>query len=140
MRDARAVGGGGRAWAAQTCLSLGLPGEVALSVLLSQRDPTYAEGPNAMLISESRSGSAATPERSFDQPKRAPVSRGPFWVPVRLGGSAAAGVVPAARARVAGARALHHAAALAAGRAEVQALHLGRDDGRGVGHCRGRRG
>ena len=43
---------------------------------------------------------------------------------------AAAGVVAAARARVARARALHHAAALGARRAEVEAGHAGRDDRR----------
>src|SRR5436309_15764478 len=51
----------------------------------------------------------------------------------------AAGVVPAARARVARARALHHAAALLAGRAEVAPLHLRRDHRRGVGEGGGRR-
>src|SRR5215210_1925319 len=53
--------------------------------------------------------------------------------------SAAAGVVAAARARVAGARALHHAAALVAGRTELEVgANLGRDDRRGVreGRCR----
>src|SRR4051794_9170933 len=53
-------------------------------------------------------------------------------------GSAAAGVVAAARARVAGARALHHAAALVAGRAEVQADHADRDDRRRVRQRDGR--
>jgi len=46
----------------------------------------------------------------------------------------AAGVVPAARARVARAGALHHAAALVAGGAEVAAGELRGHDGRGVGH------
>src|SRR4029077_4933238 len=53
-------------------------------------------------------------------------------------GSAAAGVVAAARARVAGACALHHASALVARRAELEVgSHLGRDDRWGVGESRG---
>src|SRR5690606_22663462 len=53
-------------------------------------------------------------------------------------GSAAAGVVTAAGARVAGARALHHAAALLARRAELEALDAGRPHGRCVRERRGR--
>src|ERR1700735_5577988 len=52
---------------------------------------------------------------------------------------AAAGVEPAARARVAAARALHHAATLLAGRTEVEALAQGGDDRRLVGECGRRR-
>src|SRR2546423_5708243 len=50
----------------------------------------------------------------------------------------AAGVVPAAGAGVAGAGPLHHVVALLAGRAELAALQLGWDHGRGVGERRGR--
>src|SRR6516225_9870238 len=46
---------------------------------------------------------------------------------------AAAGVVAAAGARVAGAGPLHHAAALAASRAQVQAMQPRREHRRGVG-------
>src|SRR3954453_12226495 len=53
--------------------------------------------------------------------------------------SAAAGVVAAARARVARAGALHHAAALVAGRAEVQTDHAGRNDRGRVREGGGRR-
>ena len=53
-------------------------------------------------------------------------------------GSAAAGVEAAAGARVAAAGALHHAAALQAGRAKVKTLADGRDDGGEVGE-RGQR-
>ena len=51
----------------------------------------------------------------------------------------AAGVEPAARARVAAAGALHHAAALLAGGTEVEAGSNGRDHRRLVGQRRGRR-
>src|SRR4051794_3224941 len=50
--------------------------------------------------------------------------------------SAAAGVVAAARAGVTGARALHHAAALVAGGAELGPRHRRRADRRSVGHRR----
>src|SRR5690242_9519180 len=57
----------------------------------------------------------------------------------------AAGVEPAARARVAAARALHHPAALLAGRTEVESLAQRRDDRwfvgqRGRGRQSGARG
>src|SRR4051794_17385546 len=58
--------------------------------------------------------------------------------PTRAHESPAAGVVAAARARVARAGALHHPAALAARRAEVEAGEAGRDDGRRVGEGGGR--
>src|SRR5829696_5209981 len=54
--------------------------------------------------------------------------------------SAATGVVAAARARVTGARALHLAAALVTGRAELEVgADLGRDDRRGFREGRRRR-
>src|ERR1700748_834437 len=49
---------------------------------------------------------------------------------------AAAGVEPAARARVAAPRALHHPAALLAGRPEIPALSHGREHRRAVGQRR----
>jgi hypothetical protein len=61
---------------------------------------------------------AGRPEDLLDL-QRLREARGEAWEDERI--STAAGVVAAAAARVAGARALHHAAALLAGRAEVEA-------------------
>jgi hypothetical protein len=86
-------------------------------------------------------GDAGDANEPSDQRLRASLSRsrcrGPEPTPYSQ--SAAAGVVAARRARVARPRALHHAAALTAGRTEIQTLQPSGHDRRGIRERRCRR-